>query len=207
MSANKGHNHHQIFDVSINLPPQIGSKCFDDDGRLKRTDFESKMSANKGHNHHQIFDVSINLPPQIGSKCFDDDGRLKRTDFESKMSANKGHNHHQIFDVSINLPPQIGSKCFDDDGRLKRTGTVWTASAHIITAVIGSGVLSLAWATAQLGWIAGPTQRSEYMKMQMKCFATCTWIFWIAAGSWASTTGAKTEFEEEPDNSGSGHYN
>ncbi|KAJ3692068.1 hypothetical protein LUZ60_012418 [Juncus effusus] len=44
----------------------------------------------------------------------------------------------------------------DDDGREKRTGTVWTASAHIITAVIGSGVLSLAWAMAQLGWIAGP---------------------------------------------------
>lgn len=35
-------------------------------------------------------------------------------------------------------------------------GTVWTASAHIITAVIGSGVLSLAWAIAQLGWVAGP---------------------------------------------------
>uniref|UniRef100_A0A1J3GY82 Amino acid permease 3 n=1 Tax=Noccaea caerulescens TaxID=107243 RepID=A0A1J3GY82_NOCCA len=52
--------------------------------------------------------------------------------------------------------PQTGSKCFDDDGRIKRTGSVWTASAHIITAVIGSGVLSLAWATAQLGWIAGP---------------------------------------------------
>ncbi|GJW76280.1 amino acid permease 3-like protein [Tanacetum coccineum] len=49
------------------------------------------------------------------------------------------------------------SKIFDDDGRPKRTGTVWTASAHIITAVIGSGVLSLAWVTAQLGWIAGPT--------------------------------------------------
>ncbi|PKA54224.1 Amino acid permease 6 [Apostasia shenzhenica] len=45
----------------------------------------------------------------------------------------------------------------DDDGRPKRTGTVLTASAHIITAVIGSGVLSLAWAMAQLGWIAGPT--------------------------------------------------
>lgn len=29
-----------------------------------------------------------------------------------------------------------------------------TASAHIITAVIGSGVLSLAWAIAQLGWLA-----------------------------------------------------
>ncbi|KAI4339789.1 hypothetical protein MLD38_024692 [Melastoma candidum] len=44
----------------------------------------------------------------------------------------------------------------DDDGREKRTGTVVTASAHIITAVIGSGVLSLAWAIAQLGWVAGP---------------------------------------------------
>ncbi|PON86833.1 Amino acid transporter, transmembrane domain containing protein [Trema orientale] len=44
---------------------------------------------------------------------------------------------------------------FDDDGRVKRTGTLITASAHIITAVIGSGVLSLAWAIAQLGWIAG----------------------------------------------------
>ncbi|EES08159.1 amino acid permease 3 [Sorghum bicolor] len=43
----------------------------------------------------------------------------------------------------------------DDDGRPRRTGTMWTASAHIITAVIGAGVLSLAWAMAQLGWAAG----------------------------------------------------
>lgn len=34
-------------------------------------------------------------------------------------------------------------------------GTWVTACAHIVTAVIGSGVLSLAWAVAQLGWIAG----------------------------------------------------
>ncbi|KAE8701712.1 Amino acid permease 6 [Hibiscus syriacus] len=47
-------------------------------------------------------------------------------------------------------------KNLDDDGRKKRTGTWVTASAHIITAVIGSGVLSLAWAIAQLGWVAGP---------------------------------------------------
>lgn len=60
-------------------------------------------------------------------------------------------------EMAIDVPVPAGSKCFDDDGRLKRTGTVWSASAHIITAVIGSGVLSLAWATAQLGWIAGPT--------------------------------------------------
>ncbi|GLT77911.1 hypothetical protein SLA2020_494650 [Shorea laevis] len=63
------------------------------------------------------------------------------------------------FDVSIDVHSAgggVASKNSDDDGRSKRTGTVWTASAHIITAVIGSGVLSLAWATAQLGWIAGP---------------------------------------------------
>ncbi|KAM3225418.1 hypothetical protein ACQJBY_058274 [Aegilops geniculata] len=39
---------------------------------------------------------------------------------------------------------------------VKRTGTVWTAMAHVITAVIGSGVLSLAWSVAQLGWVGGP---------------------------------------------------
>lgn len=38
----------------------------------------------------------------------------------------------------------------------KRTGTQWTAVAHIITGVIGAGVLSLAWSVAQLGWILGP---------------------------------------------------
>ncbi|KAA8523505.1 hypothetical protein F0562_009928 [Nyssa sinensis] len=38
----------------------------------------------------------------------------------------------------------------------ERTGTIWTAIAHIITGVIGAGVLSLAWSTAQLGWVAGP---------------------------------------------------
>lgn len=50
----------------------------------------------------------------------------------------------------------VDGKNFDDDGRAKRTGTWLTASAHIITAVIGSGVLSLAWAIAQMGWVAGP---------------------------------------------------
>ncbi|OIV96752.1 hypothetical protein TanjilG_11748 [Lupinus angustifolius] len=73
-----------------------------------------------------------------------------------KVGANNNIIHHQTFDVSVDVHKQGASKCFDDDGRLKRTGTVWTASSHIITAVIGSGVLSLAWAIAQLGWIAGP---------------------------------------------------
>ncbi|KAI4337522.1 hypothetical protein L6164_015927 [Bauhinia variegata] len=43
----------------------------------------------------------------------------------------------------------------DDDGKPKRTGSAWSASAHIITAVIGAGVLALPWGVAQLGWIAG----------------------------------------------------
>lgn len=33
---------------------------------------------------------------------------------------------------------------------------MWSALSHIITGVIGAGVLSLAWSVAQLGWIAGP---------------------------------------------------
>lgn len=55
----------------------------------------------------------------------------------------------------------------DDDGQL-RTGTLRSGVAHIITAVIGSGVLSLAWSTAQLGWIAGP--------VSLLCFAIVTYV-------------------------------
>ncbi|RDX81802.1 Amino acid permease 6 [Mucuna pruriens] len=60
--------------------------------------------------------------------------------------------------MNIEIPESFanGDKNFDDDGRSKRSGTWVTASAHIITAVIGSGVLSLAWAIAQMGWVAGP---------------------------------------------------
>ncbi|CAH9083710.1 unnamed protein product [Cuscuta europaea] len=47
-----------------------------------------------------------------------------------------------------------------------KTGNEWTALAHIITAVIGSGVLSLGWSMSQLGWIAGP--------IAMLCFASVT---------------------------------
>ncbi|KAK4476965.1 hypothetical protein RD792_016135 [Penstemon davidsonii] len=57
---------------------------------------------------------------------------------------------------------------FDDDGRAKRNGTLMTATAHIITAVIGSGVLSLAWAIAQLGWVAGP--------IALVAFSVITWF-------------------------------
>ncbi|XP_020595064.1 probable amino acid permease 7, partial [Phalaenopsis equestris] len=51
---------------------------------------------------------------------------------------------------------------------LSQPGTIWTCIAHIIAGVIGAGVLSLAWSTAQLGWIAGP--------LAMLCFAILTFI-------------------------------
>nr|GEW40604.1 probable amino acid permease 7 isoform X1 [Tanacetum cinerariifolium] len=51
---------------------------------------------------------------------------------------------------------EINSLLLLRNSDVKLTGNVWTAIAHIITAVIGSGVLSLSWSVAQLGWIAGP---------------------------------------------------
>ncbi|KAJ6980566.1 amino acid permease 3-like isoform X2 [Populus alba x Populus x berolinensis] len=63
---------------------------------------------------------------------------------------------------------QENGSLLDDDGRPRRTGTLWSCIAHIITAVIGSGVLSLAWSVAQLGWIAGP--------IAMLCFAIVTYV-------------------------------
>ncbi|PHU12880.1 putative amino acid permease 7 [Capsicum chinense] len=43
-----------------------------------------------------------------------------------------------------------------DTNDIEKKGTTWSAVAHIITGLIGAGVLSLAWSVAQLGWIAGP---------------------------------------------------
>lgn len=34
-------------------------------------------------------------------------------------------------------------------------GNYWTAACHVVTAVIGSGVLSLAYSLSTMGWIAG----------------------------------------------------
>ncbi|XP_047151809.1 probable amino acid permease 7 isoform X1 [Vigna umbellata] len=60
-------------------------------------------------------------------------------------------------EVKNSLPSTTSALvAYDEDGHVKRTGNLWSAVAHIITAVIGSGVLSLAWSTAQLGWIGGP---------------------------------------------------
>ncbi|XP_027329840.1 probable amino acid permease 7 isoform X3 [Abrus precatorius] len=54
------------------------------------------------------------------------------------------------------LIPSFSSRNVLGEHPLRRTGNVWSAVAHIITGVIGAGVLSLAWSVAQLGWIVGP---------------------------------------------------
>lgn len=109
-----------------------------------------KMSEN---NNQQVFDISIDVVPKInGSKCFDDDGRLKRTGGFSDPSpvlVPLSQSNIVVYIVCMHLTKSVFC--------LMHAGSVWTASAHIITAVIGSGVLSLAWAIAQLGWIAGPS--------------------------------------------------
>ncbi|KAL0884694.1 hypothetical protein Bca101_008675 [Brassica carinata] len=71
----------------------------------------------------------------------------------SLLSSSGSPLEMKSFDTSSAV--ESGGKNVDDDGGEKRTGTLMTASAHIITTVIGSGVLSLAWAIAQLGWVAG----------------------------------------------------
>ncbi|GMY17534.1 amino acid permease 6-like [Fagus crenata] len=70
-------------------------------------------------------------------------------------SFNDPEFQHEISQTGFEFGRQAAIGKVDDDGKPKRTGTVWTAGAHIITAVVGAGVLSLAWSVAQLGWIFG----------------------------------------------------
>lgn len=57
---------------------------------------------------------------------------------------------------------------------MHRSGTIWTALAHIITAVIGSGVLSLAWSMSRLGWIAGPLTMVAFASVSLgSAFMLC----------------------------------
>jgi amino acid permease len=73
------------------------------------------------------------------------------------------HRSSQPFDLTAATAPEL-----DDDGRAARTGNLWTCMAHIITGVIGAGVLALSWSVAQLGWVAGP--------VAMLCFAGVTYV-------------------------------
>lgn len=65
-------------------------------------------------------------------------------------------------------PLGVAASDLDDDGHPRRTGNLWTCVAHIITGVIGAGVLALSWSVAQLGWVAGP--------VAMLCFAAVTYV-------------------------------
>ncbi|KAH1245889.1 Amino acid permease 2 [Glycine max] len=81
---------------------------------------------------------------------------LKMVEYASRTNLSYCRDYGIEEDSIDDMPLKSDPECYDDDGHLKRTGTIWTTSSHIITAVVGSGVLSLAWAIAQMGWIAGP---------------------------------------------------
>ncbi|OMP06979.1 Amino acid transporter, transmembrane [Corchorus olitorius] len=72
-----------------------------------------------------------------------------------------------VYDFNYEETPLL-EKQQTESNLINRTGNIWTAVAHIITGVIGAGVLSLAWSMAQLGWIAGP--------LAMLLFASVTLI-------------------------------
>lgn len=59
-----------------------------------------------------------------------------------------------------------------------KTGSWFTGSLHATNAIVGAGVLSLPWAVAQLGWVAGPlllvlfylvTRRASIMLAELYC--------------------------------------
>ncbi|CAD6204356.1 unnamed protein product [Miscanthus lutarioriparius] len=62
------------------------------------------------------------------------------------MAAHEGTNRVAPMEVAVEAGNAGETAWLDDDGRPQSAGT----------SVIGSGVLSLAWAIAQLGWVAGP---------------------------------------------------
>jgi hypothetical protein len=96
----------------------------------------------------------------LDGRC-DDDGHPRRTGNALNSRA-----------PPLNLlasPTRLSQPSTARDGVcVVRAGTAWTCAAHIITAVIGSGVLSLAWSVAQLGWVVGPAC--------MFCFALVTYV-------------------------------
>jgi hypothetical protein len=62
---------------------------------------------------------------------------------------------HRQVPESPKTPVRSDDPDVEDDGRPSRTGNIWTASSHVITSILGSGVLALSWSLAQLGWVAG----------------------------------------------------
>ncbi|XP_024392330.1 amino acid permease 3 isoform X1 [Physcomitrium patens] len=88
--------------------------------------------------------------------------KLGQTDDNALGHGEKGRAGFDGVDKPIHDP-----NLNDDDGKPRRKGTVITSAAHIITAVIGSGVLALSWSFAQMGWIAGP--------IVLLAFAWCTY--------------------------------
>jgi fatty acid desaturase len=64
---------------------------------------------------------------------------------------------HELNDHDMHVLVARSSSCCDPlISCMNEIGTAWTATSHIVAAVVGSGVLALAWTVAQLGWVVGP---------------------------------------------------
>ncbi|XP_027093234.1 probable amino acid permease 7 [Coffea eugenioides] len=94
------------------------------------------------------------LPPE--ERDLKDDIPLKKSGAIGSNTDDADDYGDTAFLLTNSKPFEVEHSTEPGQELFKRTGTIWTATAHIITGVIGAGVLSLAWSTAQLGWIAGP---------------------------------------------------
>lgn len=81
---------------------------------------------------------------------------LKEIELKDDIPLKNRVNVAEVDDQEMTTLLASSDSIHQSDELRKRTGTTWSAVAHIITGVIGAGVLSLAWSIAQLGWVAGP---------------------------------------------------
>lgn len=89
-----------------------------------------------------------------------------KSDIKDEVSATLSAEYrlNSIVDSYPVMEGAKSSKWVCEDG-IKRSGNTWTATGHILTAVLGSGVLALPYAMASLGWIVGSI-----------CFVLFAWI-------------------------------
>jgi amino acid permease len=109
--------------------------------------------------HESVVELNHNIVPvqtvPVGKKTSTEDFISPTTDRLNSLSIGPEFS-------SIEMLRSAG--WIHEDG-IKRSGNTWTASGHIITAVIGAGVLALPYAMASLGWILGAI-----------CFVFFAWV-------------------------------
>lgn len=70
-------------------------------------------------------------------------------------AAHGGDDHPHKVIHGYSEPGPLSTMVEEDEEGIRRSGGVWSTFFLVITAVIGSGVLSLPYSIAMLGWVAG----------------------------------------------------